>query len=236
MTTFSTASRARLRHASRTARVALRPHAPGPPGTLRRRATHRKRPGSQDPRRRWGGPPLLREVTLRRGSRPRHRTRAPPHRPLAATPSDHACKSGRPSSSRQASSRRAKITVKGARYARVARDGASATLDSDLPRRDPAPIRRTGPDPSAFETAIASAFKLARIASCDRYISNFCANSNSSPPATLVLQVARAASKFDDYAVGQAQRAAAGVGDRDLVEPPGAWWCCHGCGRPADLR
>src|SRR6266542_3247904 len=40
-----------------------------------------------------------------------------------------------------------KITVKGARYAHVADAMAlRATLDTDLPRQDPAPIRRTGKD------------------------------------------------------------------------------------------
>jgi hypothetical protein len=51
-----------------------------------------------------------------------------------------------PPSSHRAFCRRVKITVKSARCARVLRMALRATPDCDLPRQDPAPIRRTGAD------------------------------------------------------------------------------------------
>lgn len=83
----------------------------------------------------WGLPPcggaarrFLRVATLRRGSR---QARPPPHPTRGGTsatlPMARPAQSWRPSSSRQPSCRRAKITVKGARCARVADAmGASA--------------------------------------------------------------------------------------------------------------
>ena len=53
-------------------------------------------------------------------------------------------RTGRAVLSRRAFSRRAKITVKSARYARVLRTALRAALDCDLPRQTLAPIRRTG--------------------------------------------------------------------------------------------
>ncbi len=63
--------------------------------------------------------------------------------PLQRAHGDRASKPAGPSSSRRAFFRRAKITVKSARYARVLRMALRATPDCDLPRQDLAPIRRT---------------------------------------------------------------------------------------------
>ncbi len=59
-------------------------------------------------RRSFGRQPTSRRAAARRCPR------TAPHGPPAAAPGDHACKNERPSSSRRASCRRAKITVKGA--------------------------------------------------------------------------------------------------------------------------
>ena len=64
---------------------------------------------------------------------------AAPHRPQtvpAAAPLAVTAGAERPSSSRRASCRRAKITFKSARCARVLRMALRATLDTDLPRQD----------------------------------------------------------------------------------------------------
>ena len=79
----------------------------------------------------------------RRGPLPPRRYPAPaadgPRRyaPLVATPA----RTAGPSSSRRASCRRAKITVKSAPYGRVLRMALRATLECDLPRQNPAPIK-----------------------------------------------------------------------------------------------
>jgi hypothetical protein len=130
-----------------TASAALRAQAPGPPAGLIRRSVPPKAAEVA------GGPvaagrarsPLLSGGSPRRGGGPRI---AAPHRPQtvpAVALVAGAARAGQPSSSRQPSCRRAKITVKCARCARVASAMAlRATLDTDLPRQDPAPIRRTG--------------------------------------------------------------------------------------------
>ncbi len=57
-----------------------------------------------------------------------------------------------PFSPRRALCRRAKITVKSARCARVLRTALRAAQDCDLPLQDPAPIRRTGGRAGVFIT------------------------------------------------------------------------------------
>ena len=79
----------------------------------------------------------------RRGPLPPRRSPAPAVRrpsPLRTLVTGPARAAG-PSSSRRASCRRAKITVKGRARGHVAcGDGANATVDTDLPRQIPAPI------------------------------------------------------------------------------------------------
>ncbi len=152
VTTFSTASRARLRRASGTASATLRAQA----------ARHQAADPAQRPRpaarvagsaaagggsvaASSGRKPCV-AAAASRGLPAPGRCRYRPSR-LVTVPA----RADRPSSSRQPSCRRAKITVKGARCARVADAMAlRATLDTDLPRQDTAPIRRTGKKSRSF--------------------------------------------------------------------------------------
>jgi hypothetical protein len=78
------------------------------------------------------------------GRLPRSRRQAVPR--SNAPRGDRACKNGPgPSSSRRAFCRRAKITVKSARCARVLRMALRATPDCDLARQDPGKYQEDGP-------------------------------------------------------------------------------------------
>ena len=92
-----------------------------------------------DPRRRWGRPaaPSGGNPASRRPPAPQY-TRTRRTEPLAATPRGRDARAARPSSSRQISSRRANITVKGARCARVA-DARAAWLRPVLDLPGPSP-------------------------------------------------------------------------------------------------
>jgi hypothetical protein len=145
VTTFSTASRARLRRASRDGLGRAPAQALGPPAGLIRRSVPPKAAEVEGTLSLLGG--LARRSFERKPAsrrRPAHRFPVPAADGTGRSPGGRSCKSWRPSSSRQSSCRRAKITVKCARCAHVLRMALRATLDTDLPRQDPAPIRRTG--------------------------------------------------------------------------------------------
>jgi len=150
VTTFSTASRARLRRAG-----------PSSPGRVRPRGTrdhpeaaragagplpkpdgigghHADSGAGGVPRPTGGSPPGAAPPPGQQARTRRQAVPAATH-PRGPRPRELT----RPSSSRRAFSRRAKITVKSARYARVLRTALRAALDCDLPRQTLAPIRRT---------------------------------------------------------------------------------------------
>jgi hypothetical protein len=155
--TFSTDfSRARLRRA--------RPSGPGRGSEPDAWITRGVRERSRVPRRWWLG---WRGVSpLRGGSLARclKRCRAPARAAAAASlprvrhlavpavthPGDRACKSDQASSSRRASCRRAKITVKSARGARVLRTALCAALECDLPRQRTGTCQEDGGRAEAF--------------------------------------------------------------------------------------
>jgi hypothetical protein len=133
VTSFCTASRARLRRAGPSGPGRAPCISAGPPrGALDERGvpTVSGRGGGES--RRWGGSVARCLSAWRRTARataaapfPRARRQADP---AVTHPGDRACHSGRAVLPRRASCRRAKITVKSARCARLS-DGASATLD-----------------------------------------------------------------------------------------------------------
>jgi len=153
VTTFSTASRARLRRAIRS----------GPPGRIGRSERvviggedvtgrlecHQGRAGERGATRRpWGGG-LPRPDGRKPYGRGAARRSAGPHPPAGgqgrnAVPMTAPAQSDRGRPPRRTSSRRAKIIVKGAPKGASLRDGASATPDTDLPQQDPGTYREDG--------------------------------------------------------------------------------------------
>jgi hypothetical protein len=131
MSNFCTSSRARLRRA-RPGRARPKPRA----GT-RKSAEGNRELERREPPAPGGGA----------GDSPTP-GRLPPHPQAAGTrsnapPVTAPTQLTGPPSPRRAFCRRAKITVKSARYARVLRMALRATPDCDLPRQDPVAIRRT---------------------------------------------------------------------------------------------
>ena len=107
--------------------------------SLRRVGGHRADSGAAACRALTGGSPLGSAPPPGQQARTRRQAVPAATRPRGPRPRELTG----PSSSRRAFSRRAKITVKSARCARVLRTAPRAALDSDLPRQTLAPIRRT---------------------------------------------------------------------------------------------
>ena len=146
--------RAHLRRAGPDSRDVKREKRARPiAGKMNARVARRRRPGVRS-----GDAPLaVRQLSSRpSGGSPAARRAAAPgspgDRPRAVPAVPPRCRTDASCPGvlrRRASSRHAKITVKGARYARVASAMAlRATLECDLPRQDPAAIRRTGKEPT----------------------------------------------------------------------------------------